>query len=167
MQHTSLGSGSWSVLNGMRRYEGKKMGKKKSKKLSNPFSTGGGGGHFEAQVQASFVALMLTAGSAPCIPNLPISKIKLQGKFAGYDTDDLIIFVEKPSITTRLHITTRFRSVLRDFRIYTHERGIQPRGDRHEPKIATNKAARLAQAASQWTQALAQAQHTGCDHECR
>jgi len=71
------------------------------------------------------------------------------------------------NITTRLHITTRFRSVLRDFRIYTHERGIQPRGDRHEPKIATNKAARLAQAASQWTQALAQAQHTGCDHECR
>jgi len=30
------------------------------KKLSNPFSTGNGGGHFEAHVQASFVALMLT-----------------------------------------------------------------------------------------------------------
>ncbi|WP_237761314.1 hypothetical protein [Legionella cherrii] len=28
------------------------MGKKK--KLSNPFSTGGGGSHFEAHVQASF-----------------------------------------------------------------------------------------------------------------
>src|SRR3990170_9097842 len=66
------------------------------KQLSNPFSTGGGGGHFEAHVQASFVALMLTSGFAPCLPCWPISKIKLQGKFAGYDTDDLIVFVEKP-----------------------------------------------------------------------
>jgi hypothetical protein len=66
------------------------------KKLSNPFSTGGGGGQFEAHVQASFVALMLTKGFAPCIPNLPITKIKLQGKFDGYDIDDLIIFAENP-----------------------------------------------------------------------
>jgi len=66
------------------------------KQLSNPFSSGGGGGHFEAHVQASFVVLMLTGGFAPCLPNWPIRKIKLQGKFAGYDTDDLIIFVEDP-----------------------------------------------------------------------
>ena len=48
-------------------------------------------------MQASFVALMLTGGFAPCLPCWPISKIKLQGKFAGYETDDLIIFVEQPS----------------------------------------------------------------------
>lgn len=65
------------------------------KHLSNPFSAGGGGVHFEAHVQASFVALMLTGGFAPCLPCWPIKKIKLQGKFAGYDTDDLIVFVEK------------------------------------------------------------------------
>ena len=69
---------------------------KRGKQLSNPFSTGGGGAHFEAHVQAFFVALMLTGGFAPCFPGCPISKIKLQGKFAGYDTDDLIIFVDKP-----------------------------------------------------------------------
>ena len=34
----------------------------KGKKLSNPFSTGNGGGYFESHVQASFVALMLTGG---------------------------------------------------------------------------------------------------------
>lgn len=68
-----------------------------SKQLSNPFSTGGGGPHFEAHVQASFVALMLTGGFAPCLPCWPISKIKLQGKFAGYETDDLTVFVEQPS----------------------------------------------------------------------
>ena len=65
------------------------------KQLSNSFSTGGGGGHFEAHVQATFVVLMLTGGYAPCLPCWPITKIKLQGKFAGYDTDDLIIFTEK------------------------------------------------------------------------
>ena len=66
----------------------------KKKKLSNPFSTGGGGPHFEAHVQASFVALMLTGGYAPCLPCWPIAEIKLQGKIDGFDTDDLIVVVE-------------------------------------------------------------------------
>jgi hypothetical protein len=64
------------------------------KKLSNPFSTGAGGVHFEAHVQASFVALMLTGGNAPCLPCWPISEIKLQGKIDGFDTDDLVVVVE-------------------------------------------------------------------------
>lgn len=67
----------------------------KSKRLSNPFSTGGGGAHFETHVQASFVALMLTGGHAPCLPCWPITEIKLQGKIDGFDTDDLIVFVQK------------------------------------------------------------------------
>lgn len=65
-----------------------------SKQLSNPYSTGGGGIIFETRVQAMFVALMLTDGFAPCLPPWPIKKIKLQGKYDGYDTDDLIVFVE-------------------------------------------------------------------------
>jgi len=73
----------------------------KSKKLSNPFSTGGGGAHFEAHVQASFVALMLTGGYAPCLPCCPIVGIKLQGKIDGYDTDDLIVVVENPDSKKR------------------------------------------------------------------
>lgn len=67
------------------------------KNLSNPFSTGGGGVHFEAHVQASFVALMLTGGNAPCLPCWPILEIKLQGKIEGFDTDDLIVVVENPN----------------------------------------------------------------------
>ena len=66
------------------------------KHLSNPFSTGGGGAHFEACVQAMFVTLMLTGGFAPCLPNWPIKRIKLQGRIDGFDTDDAIIFVEDP-----------------------------------------------------------------------
>lgn len=68
-----------------------------TKNLSNPFSTGGGGVHFEAHVQASFVALMLTCGNAPCLPCWPIVEIKLQGKIEGFDTDDLIVVVENPT----------------------------------------------------------------------
>ena len=60
--------------------------------LSNPFSTGDGGGHFESKVQASFVVLMLSGGFVPCLPLNSIEKIKLQGKFAGFQTDDLVVF---------------------------------------------------------------------------
>ncbi|MXY90375.1 MAG: hypothetical protein F4Y89_07540, partial [Gammaproteobacteria bacterium] len=69
----------------------------KNKELSNPFSTGGGGPHFEAHVQASFVTLMLTGGYAPCLPCWPITEIKLQGKIDGFETDDLVVFAENPS----------------------------------------------------------------------
>ena len=79
------------------------------KQLSNPFSTGGGGGHFEAHVQASFVALMLTGGFAPCLPCWPIKKIKLQGKFAGYNTDDLIVFVERSGSDQKCKMLAQIR----------------------------------------------------------
>jgi hypothetical protein len=67
---------------------------KHNKQLSNPFSTGGGGNNFETHVQASFVTLMLCGGFVPCLPPWPIKKIKLQGRYTGYETDDLIVFVE-------------------------------------------------------------------------
>ncbi len=73
----------------------------KRQNLSNPFSTGGGGVHFEAHVQASFVILMLTGGYAPCLPCWPIVEIKLQGRIDGFDTDDIIIFVEDPNTKER------------------------------------------------------------------
>ncbi|VVQ14208.1 hypothetical protein PS925_03877 [Pseudomonas fluorescens] len=73
----------------------------KKKKLSNPRSTGGGGVHFEAHVQASFVALMLTGGHAPSLPCWPVVEIKLQGKIDGYDTDDLIVIVENANNSER------------------------------------------------------------------
>jgi len=65
------------------------------KQLSNPYSTGGGGIHFENRVQASFVVLMLTGGFSPCLPTWPIKEIKLQGKYQNYDTDDLIVYVKR------------------------------------------------------------------------
>ncbi len=63
-------------------------------RIANSFSTGGGGAHFESHIQASFVALMLTGGYAPCLPCWPITEIKLQNKIDGFDTDDIIVIVE-------------------------------------------------------------------------
>jgi hypothetical protein len=66
-----------------------------TKQQSNPFSTGSGGAFFETRVQSAFVILMLTCGFAPCLPQWPIKKIKLQGKYDGYNTDDFIVFTSE------------------------------------------------------------------------
>jgi hypothetical protein len=65
------------------------------KQLSNPYSTGGGGINFETRVQTFFAVLMLAGGVVPCLPPWPIIKIKLQGKYIGYETDDFIVFVKE------------------------------------------------------------------------
>ncbi len=70
------------------------------KQISSPFSTGGGGVTFETQVQASFCALMLAGGFAPCLPCRPIQKLILQGKVFGYSTDDLIVFTSLPDASS-------------------------------------------------------------------
>lgn len=67
------------------------------KQLSNAASTGGLGIHFENRVQTSFAVLMLTGGFVPCLPTWPIRKIKLQGKYQNYDTDDLIVHAKQPN----------------------------------------------------------------------
>src|SRR5262245_31412597 len=66
------------------------------KQQSSPFSTGGGGPNFETRVQAAFTVLMLTGRVSPCLPSWPILKIKLQGRYAGFDTDDFVAFVKEP-----------------------------------------------------------------------
>ena len=67
---------------------------KDEKMQSNPFSTGGGGVNFETRVQSAFVILMLTGQRAPCLPSWSIEKIKLQGRYDGFHTDDFIIYVK-------------------------------------------------------------------------
>lgn len=67
-----------------------------AKQQSNPFSTGGGGVSFETRVQAAFTVLMLSGRLAPCLPPFPITKIKLQGRYAGFNTDDFIVFAKQP-----------------------------------------------------------------------
>lgn len=68
-----------------------------SKEISNPYSTGGGGIHFENRVQSAFTVLMLAGGVAPCLPPWPITELKLQGKYQGFETDDLVVYCSKPN----------------------------------------------------------------------
>ena len=67
-----------------------------SKNISSPLATGGAGYRFENCILASFVVLMLSGGHAPCLPCYPIVKVKPQGRIDGFETDDLIVYVENP-----------------------------------------------------------------------
>jgi hypothetical protein len=67
-----------------------------SVRIPSPDSTGGGGYTFQDGVQASFVILMFLDGFAPCFPDWPITEIKLQGNWAGFETDDMILVSENP-----------------------------------------------------------------------
>jgi energy-coupling factor transporter ATP-binding protein EcfA2 len=69
---------------------------KSQKEQSNPYSTGGGGGNFESRVQAAFTVLMLTGRIVPCLPSWHVSKLKLQGRYEGFNTDDFIVYAEDP-----------------------------------------------------------------------
>ncbi|MEZ8450363.1 hypothetical protein AB6C66_05940 [Vibrio splendidus] len=84
-----------------------------SKQLSNPFSTGSGGPRFEANIQATFVTLMLSGGFAPCLPTWPIVEIKLQGAVSGYCTDDLIVFVENPANNERRRLLGQVKNSIK------------------------------------------------------
>lgn len=79
------------------------------KQLSNPFSTGAGGPRFENQVQTMFVLLMLTGGIVPCLPPFPIKKIKLQGRYDGYQTDDFIAFVEDETSEAKAKLLSQIK----------------------------------------------------------
>lgn len=59
---------------------------------SNPFSTGGGGVNYEISVQTYFTASMLLEWKIINLKAERVEKIKLQGRYDGYDTDDCIIF---------------------------------------------------------------------------
>lgn len=70
------------------------MSKKNNTKLCNSISTSVAGATLESRVQAMFVTLMLSGGWAPFLPNWPIKQIMLQAKIHGFETDDLVVFVE-------------------------------------------------------------------------
>ena len=60
--------------------------------ISNPFSTGGGGVNYEVNVQTYFIASMILGWKIMNLKADKVEKVKLQGRYSGYDTDDCIIF---------------------------------------------------------------------------
>lgn len=86
--------------------------KSQERELSPSFSTGSGGAHFEAQVQAYFLTLMITHGCVPCLPCWPIVEIKLQGRVDGFQTDDLIIYIENQTTKERRKLLCQVKSTI-------------------------------------------------------
>ena len=66
------------------------MAKNSISKISNAFSTGGGGVNFEQQIQAMFLLSLLIDGFCPAM-NEQTKKVHFQAKHLGYDVDDLVV----------------------------------------------------------------------------
>lgn len=60
-------------------------------KLSNSFSTGGGGGSFERRIQAVFLLALLVDGVSPIL-NMPVEQVAFQTRHLGYAVDDMAVF---------------------------------------------------------------------------
>ena len=60
-------------------------------KLSNAFSTGGGGGSFERRIQAVFLLALLVDGVSPIL-NMPVEQVAFQTRHLGYAVDDMAVF---------------------------------------------------------------------------
>lgn len=60
------------------------MAKNSISKISNAFSTGGGGVNFEQQIQAMFLLSLLIDGFCPAM-NEQTKKVHFQAKHLGYD----------------------------------------------------------------------------------
>ena len=68
------------------------MAKNSISKISNAFSTGGGGVNFEQQIQAMFLLSLLIDGFCPAM-NEQTKKVHFQAKHLGYDVDDLVVII--------------------------------------------------------------------------
>ena len=67
------------------------MSKDYISKLSNAFSTGGGGVNFEQSIQALFLLSLLVDGFCPAM-NEKTKRVCFQTKHLGFDVDDLAVF---------------------------------------------------------------------------
>ena len=65
--------------------------------LSNPFSTGGGGYNFEIAVHTYFAMHIIMDERLSFFKNTKIVKMKLQGHYDGFNTDDCILYGEDKS----------------------------------------------------------------------
>ena len=79
-----------------------------------------------------------------------LNAIKESARLSGADP----IIQALPNTTTRLHITTRFRLLQRDFKIYTHWRLLNREGGRHGSQKQHYQIPRLAPGTSQRAQAF-------------
>src|ERR1700759_3563874 len=76
------------------------------------FAPGSGGATCETRIQAAFTVLMLTGRIAPCMPPWPIIKLKLQGSYAGFNTDDFIVYTKDPQSQNEAKLLAQIKHAL-------------------------------------------------------
>src|SRR6266516_7024467 len=59
--------------------------------VTNPFSTGGGGGVFEVKVQSALFTMLLVNGADPFFSGCHIQELHLQAGHKAYSTDDALL----------------------------------------------------------------------------
>ena len=77
------------------------MAKNSISKISNAFSTGGGGVNFEQQIQAMFLLSLLIDGFCPAM-NEQTKKVHFQAKHLGYDIDDLVVITYRNELEGKM-----------------------------------------------------------------
>lgn len=68
--------------------------------IASPTATGGEGIRYENLVQSFFVLSMLIEDGVHGFPNCVIERIQLQGRTAGFQTDDCILFLKNTNLST-------------------------------------------------------------------
>ena len=79
-------------------------------KLSNSFSTGGGGISFEHQVQAMFLLSLLVDGFCPAM-NEPTKRVCFQTKYLHFDTDDLMVITKRGELDGKMLCSIKHKIV--------------------------------------------------------
>ena len=72
-------------------------------KISNAFSTGGGGVNFEQRIQALFLLSLVIEGFCPVV-NEQTKRVCFQAKHLGFNVDDLVIYTYRDRIEGKLLI---------------------------------------------------------------
>ena len=70
-------------------------------KISNAFSTGGGGVNFEQRIQAMFLLSLLIDGFCPAMKE-QTKRVCFQAKRLGFDVDDLAVFTYRNNTEGKL-----------------------------------------------------------------
>lgn len=86
----------------------------RQKKVSNPISTGGRGVTFERRVQAMrLLAMCLGLPCAGVRDNFVIASLLFQGRAAGHNTDDLVVFTVRPGTNQKSRLNLQMKRSLR------------------------------------------------------
>ena len=84
-------------------------------KLSNSYSTGGGGFDFEHKVQASFLLCLVCTTYFPLLGQ-PVEQLVFQATQHGYETDDLVVISESGKLLCQMKASIAITNKNKEFK---------------------------------------------------